>query len=1195
MKFKTNLLVILWIVTLAGYLFQWLSIVLAEDPYEVVGNNLAVALDFQDQSLKLLEDQLTGGSDHSNIEEDYTYPTQVFQNGKLIYWNSNDFLPSIEDAGSSDGIFFDPDTLFVIRRRAVTATDSSAYTMMSFLPVRTKYELNNKYLTNSFNNLIFRDYDVSLNSAGLNVLDEKIQLPVVIQASEDREVSKLILEALLVVTIIYSFWNLAIYIRRKVRNPLLFLSIVSAGLLLVRLGQLRFFPLSGWLSSGLFDSKVYISSWVFPSVGDLFINLSILLMLSLLTVQVFLKSKHIAGRIIATGWLRILMLVICTAGSFFSAALVLFTTTNLLENSQVSLDVSTSISFSWIRMFFFMMVLLTGTIYFHLNHLFIRYFSRIPAQFYLKLSLYLTIAVIFIAVFQPYAIAIVSIQGASWVILILLRPGFRFSGRRYITLFYLIFIALTIVSISSFAIYKHFEREDERSKERFANNLLLGNDIIAEHHLNEALAGIKADPFVRTRFLSRILVSNQTESRLSRHFPYYLEKYDINVYLFDANGDPYGANGSEPLNFWEDRYKLESFETSHTDIFFVDDVQGGRHKYIGFVSIKQFDNVVGHVVVELTLKKYIQKSVFPSLLVEASPQIDRSKYDYAIYNGNELQFSQGNFPFENEVDQKLLARLGRHGSIERGDIHYLSRELLDGRQLIIVSGLYRFSQIFSNISFQFILSLFIIGIVYIVMRWISPIHEYSLANKIQWYMGLAFVIPIFVVSLAILNVLNNSYREEINRNYQKRARNISEHIVNATGSFIENETNRDQYFSILDQAANLAQTDLMIYNRNGHLLGTNREEVFNLNLLSRQINPAALRYIKYQKGQTLVLDESIGELDFKTVYTGIYSFENGEFLGIVALPFFDFKNHLSRQQIEVFNNLLILFTAIFIVTVLIGNIGLKRLIAPINLIADRLKKINYLEDQSKPLHYEAKDEIGLLVREYNEMLGKLAESKEELAKVQKESAWKEIARQVAHEIKNPLTPMKLKIQQMQRLFQSETPEYLTLTSLLTQVDALATIADSFSAFAQMPVPENEIFNFSEVIESVISLHDLESLVLTKDLDQSINIYADHKLMSQILNNLIINAIQSIEKSNKEISISLSRSGKKALLSISDNGTGIPEDLRDKIFKPYFSTKEKGSGIGLALAKKGIEQAEGNIWFEANGMGGTTFFISLPAR
>ena len=325
----------------------------------------------------------------------------------------------------------------------------------------------------------------------------------------------------------------------------------------------------------------------------------------------------------------------------------------------------------------------------------------------------------------------------------------------------------------------------------------------------------------------------------------------------------------------------------------------------------------------------------------------------------------------------------------------------------------------------------------------------------------------------------------------------------------------------------------------------------------------------------------------------VYGDQINELMGIIALPFFDSKNHVNDQQIEVFNNFMVFFTSIFILTLLVGNYGMKAIIKPIKMIAERMRRTQFMSEEIAPLTYKEKDEIGMLVFEYNQMLAKLDQSKFELAKIQKETAWRELAQQVAHEIKNPLTPMKLKIQQMQRAMNDSEANYEVLNSLLGQIDNLSSIADSFSSFAQWPAPHNEVFDFSKLVRETSSLYASDDLQIQLEITEDVMVYADVDLMRQILNNLIINAVQSHVEKPGYVEVCLEVKAHKLLLSIKDKGQGISDMNTADIFKSYFTTKENGTGIGLAFAKKGIEQAGGNIWFETKKGVGTTFFITMP--
>jgi nitrogen fixation/metabolism regulation signal transduction histidine kinase len=336
------------------------------------------------------------------------------------------------------------------------------------------------------------------------------------------------------------------------------------------------------------------------------------------------------------------------------------------------------------------------------------------------------------------------------------------------------------------------------------------------------------------------------------------------------------------------------------------------------------------------------------------------------------------------------------------------------------------------------------------------------------------------------------------------------------------------------------------------------------------------------------------------VYEGIYDYNSDRLIGIVSIPFFASKTELDSQVIEVLSTILNIFTAIFITMLVLSHFASRILTVPLRLITQKIRKTS-LHAFNEPIHWESKDEIGMMVGEYNTMLLNLEESKQALARSEKEAAWREMAQQVAHEIKNPLTPMKLTLQHLQRALRLESPDVAGRTersfgTLLDQVDTLSDIATAFSAYAKMPVPRDEYFNVTEVLRKTLELYrNSDEMVVEADIsDCECEVRGDAQLMSRIFTNLILNGIQSVPHDRMpRIRVSLQRHPGEVLIAIQDNGNGIAEKIQPKVFLPNFSTKYSGSGIGLAVAKRGIEHAGGSIWFDTTEGQGTTFFIRLP--
>jgi two-component system nitrogen regulation sensor histidine kinase NtrY len=261
-----------------------------------------------------------------------------------------------------------------------------------------------------------------------------------------------------------------------------------------------------------------------------------------------------------------------------------------------------------------------------------------------------------------------------------------------------------------------------------------------------------------------------------------------------------------------------------------------------------------------------------------------------------------------------------------------------------------------------------------------------------------------------------------------------------------------------------------------------------------------------------------------------------------------------------------------------------------------------LGKKNEPVEWSSDDEIGALVKEYNRMLSQAEKSAELLARSERESAWREMAKQVAHEIKNPLTPMKLRIQHLERAWKDEAPNFdekmkVFSESLIEQIDTLTNIANEFSNFAKMPKAQNEAMNLDQVLKATVSLfHSKESFVLsyTSQMNGEANIHADKEQIIRVFNNLITNAIQAIPESQEgKIEVFLRREDDYAVVEVRDNGSGIPAHEQEKIFVPNFTTKSTGTGLGLAMVKNIVENAEGKVWFHSKEKIGSVFFVSFP--
>jgi nitrogen fixation/metabolism regulation signal transduction histidine kinase len=411
---------------------------------------------------------------------------------------------------------------------------------------------------------------------------------------------------------------------------------------------------------------------------------------------------------------------------------------------------------------------------------------------------------------------------------------------------------------------------------------------------------------------------------------------------------------------------------------------------------------------------------------------------------------------------------------------------------------------------------------------------------------------------------------------------------------------RDYSSYILKKLSSIFFTDINLYDANGNLYVSSRPEVFDEGLVSTKMNPEAYFQMAVRRKSEFVHDENIGNLNYLSAYIPFKN-KSGKQLAYLNLPYFAKQSELEKEistfLVALINIYVLLFALSIIVAILISNY----LTRPLKLIEDKMSRVK-LGRTNELIEWKQKDEIGSLIGEYNRMIEELATSAALLAKSEREGAWREMAKQVAHEIKNPLTPMKLSIQHLQRLIDDKSPDLENrirrlAATLIEQIDTLSAIASEFSAFAKMPRAIGERLELKQTIAHSIELFkDSPGVNILFEHDDAPDyfVFADKDQVLRVFNNLIKNATQAIPE-NREgiIRIQLSREREGLVVKISDNGTGVNEDLMDKIFVPNFTTKTGGMGLGLAMVKNLMEGFGGKIWFETSKNEGSSFYVSFP--
>lgn len=404
------------------------------------------------------------------------------------------------------------------------------------------------------------------------------------------------------------------------------------------------------------------------------------------------------------------------------------------------------------------------------------------------------------------------------------------------------------------------------------------------------------------------------------------------------------------------------------------------------------------------------------------------------------------------------------------------------------------------------------------------------------------------------------------------------------------------------------ETDIHVYDLTGRLVGSSTPQLFDRGILPTHVSP-----VPFFSGATkMVQYEQISDVKYLSAYT---EFINGNYvkLGYIALPSFISEKEMNDSVQAYVNKLLPLYATLLVVSILMVWLISYMVTSSLSMVSMQLKG-SRVGETGPHIHYMYNDEVGELVRHYNQIMDALAESTRRLARTEREMAWRTMARQVAHEINNPLTPMKLTLQQLQRMKDTERFDaYFDRSTqlLIDQIDNLSHIAQSFSSFAKMPEVNPTSVDVAAKLSKFITLmrnNPAGIPIRYIGPDEGVFVLADAEQITQVFTNIVRNALQAMEgRSNSDIIIILKKANPQTIdqeqldptkhwikISFSDNGPGIPEEMREKVFVPNFTTKNTGAGLGMPISKNIVEGSGGKICFQTSEKG-TTFFVYLRKK
>jgi two-component system nitrogen regulation sensor histidine kinase NtrY len=465
-----------------------------------------------------------------------------------------------------------------------------------------------------------------------------------------------------------------------------------------------------------------------------------------------------------------------------------------------------------------------------------------------------------------------------------------------------------------------------------------------------------------------------------------------------------------------------------------------------------------------------------------------------------------------------------------------------------------------------------------------------------------FVIGVATI-LFFINRYNRNNRDRLSLAMQVM---VSEVQSKLSGDISDNDPNRLHYQGsraalqkLIEDIAQVHATFINIYDLDGNLQASSDLVVYNKGILNKKMNPLAYYNLHELNRIQFNTTEQIGGVGYFSVYRPLRD-NNGNAYAYLNIPSFTTQDELKEEISNFLVTIINLNAFIFLIAGTIALFLTNRITISFTLISRKMQEIN-LGKTNEVIEWPRNDEIGGLVKEYNKMVKKLEDSALALAKSEREGAWREMARQVAHEIKNPLTPMKLSIQYLQKAIDNNSANVKEMAgsvakTLVEQIDHLSKIASDFSQFANIGNPRSEVFDLHEVLYSLVSLYETTENLLFKwvPVHHKIMVFADKTQLNRLFTNLLQNALEAcVNNPKRVISVSEELNEETVVIKVADNGEGIPLEMQSKIFIPNFTTKSSGTGLGLAMSKTIIEQAKGRIWFETVEGEGTTFYVEVP--
>lgn len=1154
----------------------------------------------------------------------FIYNKNDVGNFLLDFWSNNKFLPSNKDLLKADGKYFVPysSSRFEFIKKTFLQKGKQ-FIAVAMIPLHWSYFIENDYLQSGYPTLGDVENRYQLVTSGAQFYIRNGDGKVLFGLSERKQVKEVspgiwsLSLRVLAIIFLLSFVHVCaldiVYKKGWVRG---FLFLAGNVFILRLLSYNLPFPFK-FRNLELFDSSIYASNKLHPSLGDLLINVILLFwilsFIKLVAINKFKNAENLTGTkgSVVSFLLSVFLIVL----SFVSANVI----ASLIADSKISFDVSNFFYLNYYSVVAFIILGLIVLSFFHFSHialLFIYKCVNIPK--YTKYLIVVVAGFVYLSINLNDSSSLRNLVVLLWLLVYLGIMEFR-KEDIYVPIlrsaFFLIWLIFFASCISALIIYQHHSGELVKQRTD-AEKIAEEADPKAQNAMGTGITNINDDFLTANfnRFLNETSNKIIKDSLINENFSTYLNRFDTRLYTFDNFYHPLFNEDSvqySDLNTFIGRSK----NTAYADLYYYENASKSFSLLYEKEIKDSLKNILGYFFVTAEPKKYKSQALYPELFKQVKDVEQDLNQVYAVYNKGELINSVGDYNFVSHIPKDQLLRQ-EYKEQRKGNFKELWYNAGNNRLVIIVKdasffieSITLFAYLFG--SFLFIIVLFQTGHFLVKYKFnykrLKTGLRLNIRHQIQGAIIFISIFSFLVIGIATISFYIDRFQQTNQDRLVKTIKTLGDEIETQ----VANHRNSDDVEQIYElgtgselektfkEVSELHNVDANFFDINGNLRVSTQPYLYNKGLLSRVMDPEAYYKLRYQNQIQVVQKETVSRFAFLSIYVPIKD-ENGDLYAYLNIPYLNTQSELNKEISNFLVTLINLNAFIFVIAGAISVLLTNRITNSFTLIASKMKEVN-LGKANEEITWNANDEIGALVIEYNKMVKKLEESALALAKSEREGAWREMARQVAHEIKNPLTPMKLSIQYMQKAFKENNPNSDAIAervsrTLVEQIDQLAKIASDFSQFANIGSVKIEVFDINEILGSLVNLYSANerlNVVFNRPGPKAI-ISADRSQINRLFTNLFQNAMEASDgKQVIKLHVNEIINANKLQIDITDHGVGIPDEKREKIFTPNFTTKSSGTGLGLAMCKGIVEKANGRIWFDTEVGKGTTFHVLLP--